>query len=218
MPKVRQQFDIHSNVIDKQAELQKKSSVYSTEKINAITKDLVNGNGKPDTTPFFHGSPDWRDAGVIFDYTDEELEILEKCANDCVFFVENYAKFLNKKGRTLVKLYDFQKENLEIMSAEKWDPDEEVVVPVNPDIVLMQSRQTSKCISGNTVIEISDYEINNKKYNIIYFIWNKIRMKLYTKHWFAKIVVKLLRLRDILNIVAKNVKKRQAKNDIENII
>ena len=144
MPKVRQQFDIHSNVIDKQAELQKKSSVYSTEKINAITKDLVNGNGKPDTTPFFHGSPDWRDAGVIFDYTDEELEILEKCANDCVFFVENYAKFLNKKGRTLVKLYDFQKENLEIMSAEKWDPDEEVVVPVNPDIVLMQSRQTSK--------------------------------------------------------------------------
>ena len=165
MPKVRQQFDIHSNVIDKQAELQKKSSVYSTEKINAITKDLVNGNGKPDTTPFFHGSPDWRDAGVIFDYTDEEI-----------------------------------------------------VVPVNPDIVLMQSRQTSKCISGNTVIEISDYEINNKKYNIIYFIWNKIRMKLYTKHWFAKIVVKLLRLRDIVNIVAKNVKKRQAKNDIENII
>ena len=143
MPRVRQQFDIHSNVIDKQAELQKKSSIYNTEKINAITKDLSDG-GKPDTTPFFHGNSDWRDAGVIFDYTPEEIEIIEHCSNDCPWFVENYAKFLNKKGRTTVKLYDFQRENLEIMSAEKWDPDEEVVVPVNPDIVLMQSRQTSK--------------------------------------------------------------------------
>ena len=172
----------------------------------------------PDTTPFFHGNGDWRDAGVIFDYTPKEIEIIEHCSNDCPWFVENYAKFLNKKGRTTVKLYDFQRENLEIMSAERWDPNEEVVVPVNPDIILMQSRQTSKCISGNTVIEINDYKINNKKYIIIYFIWNKIRMKLYTKHWFAKIVVKILRLRDIVNIVAKNVKKKWVKNDIENII
>lgn len=143
MPRVRQQFDIHSNVIDKQAELQKKSNIYSTEKIDIILKDLRD-DGKPDTTPFFHGSSDWRDAGVIFDYTTEEMEIIERCSNDCPWFVENYAKFLNKKGRTTVKLYDFQRENLEIMSAERWDPDEEVVVPVNPDIILMQSRQTSK--------------------------------------------------------------------------
>lgn len=144
MPRVRQQFDIHSNVIDKQAELQKKSNIYNTEKITAITKDLSTDGRKPDTTPFFHGNSDWRDAGVIFDYTPEEMEIIERCLNDCPWFVENYAKFLNKKGRTTVKLYDFQRENLEIMSAERWDPDEEVIVPVNPDIVLMQSRQTSK--------------------------------------------------------------------------
>ena len=108
MPKVRQQFDIHSNVLDKQAELEKKSKVYSTEKIKDITSNVLNG-GKADTTPFFHGSPDWRDSGVIFEYTDEELEIMDKCSNDCVWFVENYAKFMNKKGRSTVKLYDFQK-------------------------------------------------------------------------------------------------------------
>lgn len=151
MPKVRQQFDLHSNVMDKQAELQKQSVVYSTEKINKLTKDLLNG-GKPDTTPFFHGSSDWRDAGVIFEYTDEEMKILESCANDCVYFVENYAKFLNKKGRTTVNLYDFQKENLNIMSAEKWNHDEQIIVPENPNIVLLQSRQTSKTTTTSAYI------------------------------------------------------------------
>lgn len=143
MPKVRQQFDIHSNVLDKQAELEKRSKVYSTEKIKDITSNVLNG-GKADTTPFFHGSPDWRDSGVIFEYTDEELEIMDKCSNDCVWFVENYAKFMNKKGRSTVKLYDFQKENLKTMSGEHWDPEEDVIMPDNPMVCLLQSRQTSK--------------------------------------------------------------------------
>lgn len=191
MPKVKQQFDIHSNVIDKQAELQKKSAVYNSEKIEAIINEDLSKGGKPDTTPFFHGNFNWRDAGVIFDYTPEEIEIIEHCANDCVWFVENYAKFLNKKGRTTVKLYDFQRENLEIMSAERWDPDEEVVVPVNQDIVLMQSRQTSKCLSANSTINIENYEINDKKYNIIYFIWKKVNANI--KHLYVKIVEKIFR-------------------------
>ena len=151
MPKVRQQFDIHSNVLDKQAELEKKSKVYSTEKIKDITTNVLNG-GKADTTPFFHGSPDWRDSGVIFDYTDEELEIMEKCSNDCVWFVENYAKFLNKKGRSTVKLYDFQKENLKTMSGEHWDPDEDIIMPDNSMICLLQSRQTSKTTTISSFI------------------------------------------------------------------
>ena len=151
MPKVRQQFDIHSNVLDKQAELEKKSKVYSTEKIKEITTNVLNG-GKADTTPFFHGSPDWRDSGVIFDYTDEELEIMEKCSNDCVWFVENYAKFLNKKGRSTVKLYDFQKENLKTMSGEHWDPDEDIIMPDNSMICLLQSRQTSKTTTISSFI------------------------------------------------------------------
>lgn len=151
MPKVRQQFDIHSNVLDKQAELEKKSKVYSTEKIKDITSNVLNG-GKADTTPFFHGSPDWRDSGVIFEYTDEELEIMDKCSNDCVWFVENYAKFLNKKGRTTVKLYDFQKENLKTLSGEHWDPEEDVIMPDNPMVCLLQSRQTSKTTTISSYI------------------------------------------------------------------
>lgn len=164
MPRVKQQFDIHSNVIDKQAELQKKSNVYNTELIDLIIKESGDEHGKPDTTPFFHGNYNWRDAGVIFDYTPEEMEIIEHCANDCPWFAENYAKFLNKKGRTTVKLYDFQRENLEIMSAEKWSPEEEVVIPANQHIILMQSRQTSKTTS--TACYIAWYAIFHNDRNI----------------------------------------------------
>ena len=171
----RSTLEIHSNVMDKQAEASKKSVVYSTKRINAILNDA--DNGKFDLNPFFHGSTDWRDAGVIFEYTDEELAEIEKCANDCVYFVEHYCKFLNKKGRTLVKLYDFQKENLKAMSSEHWDPKEEVVMPDNPEIVIMQSRQTSKCLSLMSTIFSNDIKLNNK-YNIFNFIYKKFKNKI----------------------------------------
>lgn len=143
MPKVRHQLDIHSNVVDKQDELHKRSTVYNSKRIKELV-DNIDGDSKPDTTPFFHGQTDWRDAGVIFEYTDEELEELDKCANDCEYFVANYCKFLNKKGRTLVTLRDYQKRILNIMGGERWSPEEEIIVPTHPHIVLMQSRQTSK--------------------------------------------------------------------------
>ena len=47
---------------------------------------------------------------------------------------------MNKKGRSTVKLYDFQKENLKTMSGEHWDPEEDVIMPDNPMVCLLQSR------------------------------------------------------------------------------
>jgi len=77
--------------------------------------------GKADTTPFFSGKSDWRDNGIMFEYTDEELEELAKCANDCEYFVANYCKMLTDNGRTLVKLRDYQSRILNVMSGEKWN-------------------------------------------------------------------------------------------------
>lgn len=179
MPKVRHQLDIHSNVMDKQDALQKKSIIYNTKRIEEIIAG--SGDGKPDTVPFFHGQQDWRDAGVRFDYTDEELEELDKCSLDCEYFVSHYCKFLNKKGRTLVNLRDYQKRLLNVMGGEHWDPEEGIIMPDHPDIVLMQSRQTGKCVSlsSSIVVEPASFlifsKINNKKYNIFIFIWKKLK-------------------------------------------
>lgn len=143
MPKVRQTLDIHNNVMDKQAEVQKKSVVYSTERINKIIEDIQNG-GKPDTIPFFHGEQLYRDSGIIFEYTDEELEELDKCSVDANYFIETYCKFLNKNGRTLVQLREYQKRLIRAMSAESWSEEEDTIVPEHPHCILLQSRQTGK--------------------------------------------------------------------------
>lgn len=147
MPKgVKQFLDIHSNVMDKQAELQKKSTIYTTERVATLEDAILNGD-KPDTACFYHGDSNWRDSGVIFEYSDEELEELEKCSNDCSYFVENYCKVLNSNGRTLIKLRDYQVRLLNAMSAEKWDEKTDTIVPEHPHCVILQSRQSGKTIS-----------------------------------------------------------------------
>lgn len=135
--------DIHSNITDKQAESQKRSKVYSTEKINNMIYEMNHG-GSPDMDPFWHGQQQYRDAGIIFEYTDWELNELEKCANDPIYFIETYCTFKNDKGRTTVKLRDYQKETIHLYGDEVWDPVSETAIPKNRRIILMWSRQCAK--------------------------------------------------------------------------
>jgi len=140
-----------------------------------LNDQIING-GKPDTTPFFTGKADWRDNGIIFEYTDQELEELAKCAADCEYFVANYCKFLTKNGRQLVKLRDYQSRILKVMGGEHWDPKEETMMPDHPEIVMMQARQTAKCLVANSYITIdetaSDKIIKENKDK--YDFWNFI--------------------------------------------
>jgi len=106
-------------------------------------KDLNKG-GAPDMDPFWHGKPNYRDAGIIFDYTDEELDIIDHCQNDPIYFIENFCTFKNDKGRTLVRLRDYQKRTINLYGDEVWDPVSETVIPKNRKVIIMQSRQTGK--------------------------------------------------------------------------
>lgn len=141
MARLRKQYDIRSNALDKMSEKEKRSKIYTTEIIDEIIKDKT---GKQDLNPFWHGQIHYRDAGVIFEYTDWEKHELEKCAEDCLYFAEHYAKFKNDKGHTLVKLRDYQKRLLKLFSEEEYDPVSETVIPKNSRAILLQSRQSGK--------------------------------------------------------------------------
>lgn len=147
--------DTRSNRLDKQAEKQKRSKVYSSEIIAQIVKDQATG-GEPDMEPFFHGQTEYRDSGIAFEYTDHEMTELIKCSEDPIYFVETYCKFLNDKGRTTIKLRDYQKKLLGIYTAEKYDPVSDSNIPINSQIIVMQSRQTGKCVTGDTLISVDD--------------------------------------------------------------
>ena len=141
MARLRKQYDIRSNALDKMSEKEKRSKIYTTEIIDEIIKDKT---GKQDLNPFWHGQIHYRDAGVIFEYTDWEKHELEKCAEDCLYFAEHYAKFKNDKGHTLVKLRNYQKRLLKLFSEEEYDPVSETVIPKNSRAILLQSRQSGK--------------------------------------------------------------------------
>lgn len=182
MAKVNHIRELRSNALDKQSEREKRSNVYTTEKINQIIKDQSNG-GAPDMEPFWHGQTDYRDAGITFEYTDWERNELDKCANDCLYFVKHYCKFLNDKGRTLVTLRPYQERLLKLLSAEKYDEVSDTVIPVNKEIVMMQSRQTGKCVSMLTDIKVSDKTaLDLSEYTFRAYIkkkWNKFIKNLF---------------------------------------
>lgn len=161
MAKVNHVRELRSNALDKQSEKEKRSSVYTTEVINQIIKAQASG-GAPDMSPFWHGQTDYRDSGITFEYTDWEKNELEKCAEDCLYFVRHYCKFLNDKGRTLVNLRPYQERLLNLLSAEKYDEVSDTVIPANKEIIMMQSRQTGKCVSMLTDISVADdYPLEN---------------------------------------------------------
>ena len=168
MPKgIRQIKDVHSNVEDKNAEDKKKSRIYSTARINQMLDDLNNG-GEPDMTPFWHGMQQYRDHGVRFEYTQEELDEIDKCSLDPIYFISHYATFVNDRGRSLVKLRDYQERTIRLYGDEVWDPVSETVIPKNRRIVIMQSRQTGKCVTMDTKVYVNE-NIDISQYNIINF-------------------------------------------------
>ena len=148
-------IEIQNNISAKRAEQEKMSTIYSTAKIEKILNDRRKGV-KIDNAPFFQGNILYKDAGLIYQYTDEELEELEKCSLDCNYFVESYAKFLNDKGRTLVTLRDYQHEMLHLMGDEVWSDELSDVKPKNGKIIMMMSRQSSKCVTYSTKVTMMD--------------------------------------------------------------
>lgn len=143
---------------------------------------MIKQGKSPDLNPFWHGEYKYRDTGVIFEYTEEELKELEKCAFDIDYFVEKYCTFKNDKGRTCVKLRDYQHKILKLFGEEVWDPKSETIVPKNRYITLMQSRQTGKCVTMDTDITVPDQtykqitEENKNRYTFLNFI-----KKIFTK-------------------------------------
>lgn len=135
--------DDKSNYLDKQLEAEKRSKIYSTEIINKILEDIDSG-AKADMMPFFHGQTVWRNADIAFEYTQEEWQELQKCSEDCEYFIEKYCTFLTDYGRKTVKLRDYQRDVIHMMADEHYDEKLDLFISNNRRVILLQSRQTGK--------------------------------------------------------------------------
>ena len=127
--------DDKTNYLDKELEAEKRSRVYST----AIIDDIMNNLGDPkvDMMPFFHGKPEWRNSDIMFDYTEEEWEILNRCTEDPVYFVENYCTFLTDYGRKTVTLRPYQKDVIHLMCDEYYSEEYDLMLPEHRKVLLL---------------------------------------------------------------------------------
>ena len=152
---------VTNNQIDQDAGL-----TWSTEKINKYQENLDAGI-KVKGLPYYEGSSLYRRGNIYFDYTNEELLEMYKCANDITYFAEKYCQIKREDGTIgPMKLREYQKDIIDLYTK-------------NPRSILMASRQTGKCLSFNTLVNIeSDGKIINSPIGLLYYDFLKKDRKL----------------------------------------
>lgn len=90
-----------------------KKTVWSTKRVDEWMRDYSEGIAHKDN-PWLDGTIGVRNPDIVFEYTEEEIRELTKCANDIFYFANNYAWCLQgSKGYQPLTLRDYQNEMLE---------------------------------------------------------------------------------------------------------
>ena len=118
------------------------SIVWNTEKVNKLLEDHENGIIDIKTlkhSPFKDNDPSWKKTNIVWQYSPEEYEELEKCKADVVYFAEKYCEIMTEDGVKTVNLFDYQKEIVNHFKDDRMS-------------ILMASRQVGKCFLHNSYI------------------------------------------------------------------
>lgn len=95
----------------------------------------------------YQSNPNLKKIGVQIALTQEQIDEYIKCSEDPIYFIEKYVYFMTDEGLQLVKLYDFQKEQIKTYHE-------------NRKIIVKTSRQV-----GKTTVTVG--------YLLYYMLFNK---------------------------------------------
>jgi len=89
---------------------EKSSNFWSSAKIEKLIYDAEeNGMDYKDVdNPFHENDPELRKGNILFEYTEWELEEIKKCAEDVVYFADNYCHVMTDEGIRQITLRDYQ--------------------------------------------------------------------------------------------------------------
>ena len=110
--------------------------VWSTKIINDLMVALDKGYRPQVSMPFYEGKQFLRRGNIVFEYTDEELKEIAKCANDIVYFAEKYAVVMTDNGIQKVKLREYQKDLLRDFQHNRFN-------------IVLASRQMGKTVTAS---------------------------------------------------------------------
>lgn len=114
-----------------------KITVWSTKAVNDYLNDIDNGIERKDS-PFLYGNTQLRKPNLMFEYTQEEIEIIMRCKNDINFFANKFAYTMNPStgSLNLITLRDYQEDLLNTINDNRFT-------------VIVASRQCGKTISSS---------------------------------------------------------------------
>ena len=89
---------------------EKSSNFWSSSKVEKLVYDAEeNGIDYKDVdNPFHENDPELRKGNILFEYTEWELEEIKKCAEDVVYFADNYCHVMTDEGIRQISLRDYQ--------------------------------------------------------------------------------------------------------------
>lgn len=154
-----------------------KKIVWTTKKVDEWMRDYAEGIAHKDN-PWLDGTIGVRNPDLVFEYTQEEIQELTKCANDIFYFANNYCWCLQgSKGYQPLTLRDYQEEMLEAYVKNRFN-------------ITLSCRQIGKCFF-NGKLELQQTEKNFHKYIEDVYYENKKGFLFRIKHFLMKIYRKL---------------------------
>jgi hypothetical protein len=146
--------------------------VWSTKIINDLTVALDKGYRPQVSMPFYEGKQFLRRGNIVFEYTQDELDEIKKCARDIVYFAEKYAVVMTDNGIQQVKLREYQKDLLRDFQHNRFN-------------IVLASRQMGKCTFFNSRIEILDPQGNSFSITLgeLYYTVLKSKRSLKMPEW-----------------------------------
>jgi hypothetical protein len=158
-----------------QQQEENKKFVFTSKNITEITEQMSDGViVKRYMNPWFKGEVGVRRAGISFGITPEEFQEYIRCMDDVHYFAEKYCQIKREDGSIgPIKLRDYQKGILDLYK--------------NPRVILCASRQSGKCSTFNTLVQLSENEF--ERLGILYYkilstyrkltFLEKIKIKMY---------------------------------------
>jgi hypothetical protein len=118
------------------------NSIWTSVKVQKLLDDFENGLIDIKTiknSPFKDNDPAWKKANIVFEYTPEEMDEINRCKADPIYFANKYCQVMTENGIDIIRLRDYQEEIISSFKANRFN-------------ILMASRQIGKTVMSGVFI------------------------------------------------------------------
>jgi len=99
----------------------------------------------------YNGNTQLSKAGTTYTYTPDQIQEYNRCKNDIHYFAEKYFTIVHiDHGKMIIPLYEYQKKLLVQLGDTRHN-------------IVLQGRQSGKCLEKNSYINIRNKQTNEVK-------------------------------------------------------